>query len=271
MENNVCRFLPNNENMESINILNFVYEREHQSFHALRLETVYKIHIVLKGSGRLHIIGNSYPLKFGDVFFTFPSEHYAIESEEDFEYMYISYIGLRTNRLMDKLGITKKNFLFENMQQLIPIWESSIFDDKSIMNLRCEGILLYTFSALGNDLMQSRKEAENEDIILSVKKYIDDNFSETDLSLEKISGIYSYNPKYISSRFKDKFNIGISNYITMLRIQKACTLMEQGFTSVKDISCQCGFGEQFYFSRVFKTKMGLSPTEHIKKLRKNNY
>lgn len=266
MEQNICRFIPKSEDQKSINILNFVYESEHRENNALRLERVYKLHLVLKGSGILHVLGESFVLEEGDIFFLFPSEHYSIEAIEAFEYMYISYIGLRANQLMDMLKITKKNFLFKNMYELIPLWKVSILDDKSILNLRCEAILLYTFSVLGSSILQSKAERVNEEIIFSVKKYIDENFSEGSLSLQEISSRYSYNAKYMSGLFKKSFNIGISHYIQTLRIQKACTLMEQGFTSVKDISYQCGFSDQFYFSRIFKAKTGKSPTVYIKEL-----
>lgn len=261
MENNICRFLPNNGELHDINILNFVYEKKEQKYDKLKCDAMYKMHLVLNGHGRIHVLGASYELEKDDVFFTFPSMSYAIESEDDFEYMYISYIGLRANVLMDKINISKKNFLFRSVSGLIPIWKESIVNDNLILNLRCEGILLYSFSILGEQ--KKRNEEGDSNIVLMIKKYIDENFSNSSLCLESISEKCAYNKKYISTLFKKKFNIGIAQYISMLRIQHACTLMEQGFTSVKDIAFLCGFSEPFYFSTVFKSRMGISPRDYI--------
>ena len=103
--------------------------------------------------------------------------------------------------------------------------------------------------------------------IYAIKKYIDDSISDSTLSLEKISTALSYNAKYISSLFKRKMGVGISEYISTVRIQHACALMEQGFSGIKDISALCGFKDALYFSRVFKSKIGVSPSEHIAKLK----
>lgn len=260
MNYNICKFFPSADTRD-INILNFVYETEKQCCDGLKYETVYKMHIVVGGSGKMHTGGGVFELEEGDVFFTFPSMLYALESGENFEYMYISYIGLRTNELTEKLNITKNNFIFKNTDGLIPIWKRSILDDNLILSLRCEGILLYTFSALGTGVVEG--ERQNGDIVLTVKKYIEDNFTDSRLTPESISREFSYNKKYLSAVFKQKLHIGMSQYITLLRIQYACTLMENGFTSVKNIALQCGFSEPLYFSKVFKSKMGLSPKEHM--------
>lgn len=263
MGNNICRFLPNMQN-EDVNILNFVYETKKREYTGMNVETVYKMHLAVRGKGKFHTLHGVYDLNDGDIFFTRPSMSYAIESGENFEYMYISYLGLRTNRLMDKLNISGERVIFKNQTELKTIWENSILDNKSILNLRCEGILLYSFSILGEKITEDR---ENDDTVLKIKEYIEENFSDNSLSLEKISKKYSYNKKYISGVFKKKFGVGITQYTTRLRIQYACALMERGFTSVSDIAFQSGFSDSMYFSKVFKKVMGISPKEQIVFLR----
>jgi hypothetical protein len=60
--------------------------------------------------------------------------------------------------------------------------------------------------------------------------------------------------------------ITLSDYIATLRIQQACTLISHGFTSVSDISNQCGYSDPQYFSKIFKKILGESPSEYIKKV-----
>ena len=68
----------------------------------------------------------------------------------------------------------------------------------------------------------------------------------------------------LSFIFKKHIGIGIIEYLNIIRIQNACTMMEQGFTSVSDIADWCGFSDGNYFSKKFKERMGVLPTQYIK-------
>lgn len=258
---NICRFLPRNEE-GTINILNFVYETKKQVFTALKCETVYKLHLVTGGKGILHMSGADYELSEGDAFLTFPSVLCAIESIDAFQYMYISFLGSRANAVMEKINIGKKNFIFRGAEKLIPMWADAITDDKAIMHLRCEGLLLYSFSLFGEHI--GEKHEGDGDIMPAVRSYIDENYTDAELSLAHLAREYMYSEKYISAVFKKRFHVGISDYITTLRIQNALALMEEGYTSVKDIALRSGFSEPLYFSKVFKKRVGETPKEHIK-------
>jgi YesN/AraC family two-component response regulator len=43
-------------------------------------------------------------------------------------------------------------------------------------------------------------------------------------------------------------------------------MMGHGFTSVNDIAASCGYSDAQYFSKIFKSKMGISPSRYIRDL-----
>ncbi len=265
MNENICHFVPYHKDYHSIHTINFVLETKKQIFNSLKSESVYKMYYVVSGNGFIHTMGKVHQLSEGDVFFTFPSHPFAIESGNDFTYMYISFIGIRGNMIMEKLKISPKNFLFKSFSEVRHFWENGLTTAPEIVDLISESILLYTFTLLGKKVFsfENNNKAKNN-VALTVKKYIDDNFSDTDFSVDKISKELSYNKKYISSVFKKEFDIGIIDYLTTVRIQNACTMIQQGFTSVNDIALRCGYSDAQYFSRVFKNKMSLSPMQYMK-------
>ena len=61
---------------------------------------------------------------------------------------------------MDKININKERFLFKNNKKQKNDRMESITDDESIMSLRCEGILIYSFSIVGEQIMNEKKQRE---------------------------------------------------------------------------------------------------------------
>ena len=267
MDKNVCHFIPYHKDYHSIHTINFVLETKEQEYTSLKSQAVYKMHLVCGGEGKVHTAGKSVKVKKGDVFFTFPANPFCIESQEEFSYMYISFLGTRANMIMDNLKISPQNFCFYDCEEIIAFWENGISSRSALTDLISESILLYSFHFIGSKIIPLREKASlNEDISLKVKKYIDDNFSQQTLSLKTISDAVSYSAKYISSVFKKNFKVGVIEYLNTVRIQNACTLLQQGFTSIGDVSGRCGYSDAQYFSKVFRQKMGVSPKMYIKQL-----
>lgn len=266
MEQNICHFIPFHKNHHSIHTINFVLETKQQPYERLKSESVYKMYYVCSGYGAIHTAGKITPLHHGDLFFTFPSHFFAIESIENLTYMYISFVGYRGNELMESLKISCNNFIFHDMDEIYDFWKKALLTNPKVIDLISESVLLYTFSFLGNRLLTENNTSKQHHCIDEIKKYIDDHFSSHNFSLEAMSRELSYNKKYISYVFKKQTGTGIIEYLNTIRIQNACTMMEQGFTCVADIADRCGYSNAQYFAKIFKSKMGIAPSQHIKML-----
>lgn len=264
-EQNICRFIPFHKDYHSIHTIHFVLETNPQIYNGLKSDSLLKVYYVSQGSGILHLPGKSCNLKAGDLFFTFPSKPFAIESVENFRYMYISFLGTRANMLLERYNINSKNFIFHEFEEIEDFWSKGLTLKTEFADLMSESVLLYTFAVLDSRAYPcNTKETRKDNLFAVIKKYIDDNFSSVDFSLDTMSNEISYNKKYISSVFKKNMGMCISEYLNTIRIQNACTLVKQEFTSVNDIAFRCGFTDPQYFSRVFKAKMGVSPKTYIK-------
>lgn len=268
MESNICHYIPYHKEYHSIQTLNFVYETNISKVRPnLTSETYYKMYYVVSGKGFLHVPGQIYPIKKDDVFITFPSEPYMIENSGDLVLMYISYIGLRANMLNEKAGAKSSGFILSDCSALYDMWKTGINCNREYSDLISEGILLYTYYHICDRTSPEKNEEKDRSSTLSrIKKYIDDNFSRTDFSIAQISNDLSYNSKYISHTFKKNMGVGIIEYLNTVRIQNACTMAKQGFTSISDISYRCGFSDPQYFSKIFKSHIGMSPKNYIKSI-----
>ena len=264
MESVICHFIPFHKDTLSIHTINFVYETNPQIYERLKSESVYKMYYVCGGQGCIYTPGRITPLSAGDVFFTFPASPFALESKEDFTYMYISFVGLRANMIMERLNISGHNFIFHDADEVHAFWKKGIKTNPQVMDLISESVLLYTFSFLGDRILEKNNRSKQNHNVQLIKKYIDDHFTDHNFSLQSISNELSYNKKYTSFVFKKHFGLGIVEYLNTIRIQNACTMIEQGFTSVNDIADRCGYSDPQYFSKIFKSKMDLTPSQYIK-------
>ncbi|SFB26501.1 two-component system, response regulator YesN [Cohnella sp. OV330] len=99
------------------------------------------------------------------------------------------------------------------------------------------------------------------DAVETVKSYIDGNLSE-DLSLPRLAEIVHLNPDYMARLFKQSEKCTLTEYIGMLRIQKAKERLSQPHVLVQDIAKELGFSTAGYFSRFFKKETGMTPQEY---------
>lgn len=265
---NICHFIPYRKYEEPLNIIHYVLEMEPQVFDGFKCIAMNRMHLVTHGKGILHTPSASYELKKGDVFFLLPAMLYGLESKENFQYSYISFLGARGNYFMDKYHINSTTCVFHGFTGLLDLWLDGLNVSEEMSAIRSEGILLYSFSVLGERILaNASKDAGTPPIVVQLRNYIDNHLDDPELSLRTISNALLYNPKYLSTAFKANMKIGISEYMTNLRIQQACTLMDQGFTSIKDIATLCGYRDPLYFSKVFRAKIGIAPKEYQKQVK----
>ncbi|MBE7026782.1 MAG: AraC family transcriptional regulator [Ruminococcaceae bacterium] len=262
----ICKFVPAKNYNGDIKTVNFVFETD---FHKLKQPFYYPINhmfLVTSGTGTLKLNSKEFKLKKGCLFFSFPQYFHEIETSDDFMYIYISFMGESVQGIFSELNISAENPVFENFDHLIDFWMSSITKlTHSNSNLLTEGVLLYTLSFISEESNYVDFKKKNENKFELIVYYIDNHYTETDLSLKKISNIFGYTPKYLSSIFKKNMGIGFTEYVNNLRVQYACSLIENNVFSVAEIATCCGYCDPFYFSKVFKSKTGFSPQTYIKR------
>ncbi|MCG3209527.1 MAG: HTH-type transcriptional activator Btr [Anaerolineae bacterium] len=67
---------------------------------------------------------------------------------------------------------------------------------------------------------------------------------------------------HFSRRFHEKTGYAPVDYFIRLKIQKACELLETSDKTIGEISHDLAYKDQYYFSRIFKQVMGVSPKNY---------
>ena len=95
-------------------------------------------------------------------------------------------------------------------------------------------------------------------------RYIDEHFSNPDLSLKDICSHLAISVSYFSSIFKSYTDLTFVEYLTERRVEKAKQLLKNTDKSIADISEAVGYKEPHYFSMIFKKSTGITPKNYRK-------
>ena len=94
-----------------------------------------------------------------------------------------------------------------------------------------------------------------------VKKYLKHNYMLYDISLDSVSAILNLNASYFSSLFKRTFGVNFLDYLTELRMDAARELLRDPLRSTAEVAGMVGYESANYFTRAFKKKVGMTPTD----------
>ena len=106
---------------------------------------------------------------------------------------------------------------------------------------------------------------EHTSIIKSVRKFIDDHYSEK-ITMEDVADSVSMSPSYLSALFKEKMNMTVHDYLIRVRIEKSIELLGRRDLSIKQVMQQCGIESQSYYNRIFKKMIGVPPGKYRNRL-----
>jgi two-component system response regulator YesN len=107
----------------------------------------------------------------------------------------------------------------------------------------------------------SHSERRVGTLVSTITAYIENNY-EKDLHLEMIADEAGLSAKYLSRLFKETTGRNISEYISLIRMEKAKELLTQTDMRISDIADQIGIFSRTTFLRLFKKHEGVSPVEY---------
>ena len=119
-----------------------------------------------------------------------------------------------------------------------------------------ESLLMLMIRNQGDKIQQDRNT-----IVEAAIKYIQNNYMST-IRLAEVAKLLSVSEEHLSRTFKKEITFGFSEYITLIRLQKAEHMLKnEPSRAVTEVAYACGFNDSNYFSYKFKKAYGLTPSE----------
>lgn len=110
---------------------------------------------------------------------------------------------------------------------------------------------------------------EDHPIIAKAMRYLRDFWRQhgmTSPSVEQIANGIDVSRGHLVRIFKQEIGMSPAHCIRGLRLDHAAMMLSRSNISVQDIAEECGFENQFHFSRAFKQQYGLAPSDYRKEI-----
>jgi two-component system response regulator YesN len=123
--------------------------------------------------------------------------------------------------------------------------------------------LLFILEKILPDPRQRISKVDTPEFFALIREYINARVHEP-INLQSLCKHFGISQTYMSRLFRKYTGLSFLNYLTSLRIEKAKDYLLEKDTLIKDAAALAGFTDQFYFSRVFRSITGQSPSDYIR-------
>ncbi|WP_163411500.1 AraC family transcriptional regulator [Flavobacterium ajazii] len=291
--NNYFKYLPVNKDFSSwgINVLNAGYgkinaevdypSQEHPSDHYFSWETgrildEFQVVYISSGCGLFESASaGTVKIEAGSILFLFPYEWHRFKPVEGtgWEEYWIGFNGKLARRLLKKSFLSKENPILnvgfqEQIQSLYIEIIEQIKNEFTGYQPQVSGALLHLIGTIYslNKQKSIRLNSKDNDLmkeaVQKIRNHIYSSVSITELSSEMNMGYSSFRKS-----FKQYTGLAPNQYLLQLKIDKAKLMLSTTKKTVKEITFELGFESASYFSKIFKTKTGVSP----ERFRKSTY
>ena len=91
------------------------------------------------------------------------------------------------------------------------------------------------------------------------------HYADNALTIETVSDYLQLSAGRLSNKFKSEMGITVNQFITQVRIQHAKALLRKEDSLIYQVATQVGYGPPQYFSQIFQSVTGMTPTEYKNK------
>lgn len=253
-------------------------------FERLAGHTMQRIHTenylliwVTQGKGHVTSQGQSHVATAGDLILLDhgPGHAYGADEHDPWSILWVHFLGPASRSFFEAMRRSKKleqriagrlghpsQFvsLHRRFVEMVNIARLTVPDKVMLQECLLTGMLGMMLHQLNAPVASDVGTGPRHDI-RAVLGYIDEHLNEP-LSLTQLASLCSVSERQFNRLFTEQMDTTPLAYIKGLRVNKACVLLGQTDMPVQEIAHTTGYDDAFYFSRLFRQQMGLSPSAY---------
>lgn len=228
----------------------------------------YLIHYVMSGHGHYTVNNETLSIGPGDVFLIYPETGitYYADEEDPWEYYWVGFWGSDAPSLIDATAFTRSFPVIragapglESFQKhILRIYE--VRGNTYASAVAMAGELYLTLSRLIRAADAGASDHPYDySYIQKAIDYMARNYSYP-LTIDEIADYVGISRSQLFREFKKYLDTSPKEYLTDLRIKKACALLKDSTLSITEVAYSVGYDNSMYFSKVFHKLKGCTPS-----------
>ncbi len=227
------------------------------------------IKYTLSGTGTLIYNENQYSIKPGDIFFIDCQQYqyYKTTSEKPWEMCWLHFNGANTQAFYQEFIKNGTNVFHTNNNHIYLIIQNLLRLEHG-QSAQTDFLVSLSIHELLNELIIQKQELDfkTKDIptyVVCLKDYLDVHFKDK-ITLMKLEKQYNINKYQLTKEFSRYIGIPPIEYHIANKITYSKDLLRSSDATIKMIALEIGIENVAYFSRLFKQKTGLTPSQYRK-------
>lgn len=229
----------------------------------------YLLHYITKGQGIYQTRDHTYHLKENDGFLITPGSTivHTADKKNPWNVCWIAFFGKEADALLKQAGLDQEHLLFHyDQDDFLENCIRNIYDETR--NRRNMAYIKGYFYQFMGKLIEQYQEIQNlhsevpafdrfEDAMIYIRRNI-----RNQISVELLANYLRLNTSQVYRIFKANTGKSPKQVITDMRIEKACEFLLKADLPVIEISKWLDYEYQSHFTKQFKSKMHMSPSEY---------
>ncbi len=228
----------------------------------------YYLQYLVKGEMAVWLDGGKRLMKPGQAILYYPHTryHYAMHGPGEVQYYWVHFTGSEAAALAEECRLPNRTLMDVGNSSNIRLDFEGLFQDFIVRDSCFSLSTAAKLTAICVELSRRVERAgsspsETDSRIYHALSYIHKNYGSS-LTIEQLAGQEHLSISRFRTLFKLRTGLSPMDYLIVLRMNRARQLMAQTDLAVGEIAVAVGYQDQMYFSRLFKKKVGLTPSEY---------
>lgn len=229
-----------------------------------------EIMFIDSGQGTIEIEKKNYKASKDDIVIYLPNHMHKEYSDKN-TMMHAYFFGVKyTHSLKNMFESCNPPFVFGSGQYsslFLKLFKTLINESKGDIVAYSDKITNCIVKTIILKILQisskNKEAAKSNKFIKEIQNYLDNHYLE-DIKLDEYYDSLPFSKYYIARLFKTCMGVTPMNYIISKRIDSARELLINSNKKIKDICNEVGYKDIYYFTKVFKKEIGVSPSEYRK-------